>query len=153
MFLYDITQYTYTPSSYYNAWDCSSRCTFSTQNKVFSSGGELLTRGSLYFLGASSIAARVYTSGSIGPLLQVQKSGLQLSLNYKIDTQMHSARRTALPLPRLITGTLGRRGHNSVACCLFTHTPPPPLIASGRNTQQSAVTNVAAYGESSTRHS
>ena len=33
-----------------------------------------------------------------------------------------------------ITGTLVRREHHSVACCLFTHTPPPPLISSGRNT-------------------
>ena len=50
-----------------------------------------------------------------------------------------------MTLPRRVTGTLGGRGHHSVVCCLFEHTPPPPLIASGRNTQQSAVTNVAPY--------
>ena len=50
-----------------------------------------------------------------------------------------------MTLPRRVTGTLGGRGHHSVVCCLLKHTPPPPLIASGRNTQQSAVTNVAPY--------
>ena len=154
MFSYDITHYTCTPSSYYIAWDCPSRCTlFLYQiDSVLVRWRGPHARGVVFFLvPALSQHACIHVAASV---LYCGCKNLVLAFCRVLNRYSDAFASTLyITLPRKITGILVRIGHHSVACCLFTHTPPPSLITSSRNTQQSAVANVAPYEDSSARDS